>query len=329
MSPTVRSRHRLERCRRVVMQHVAIVGAASSIGLRPDHLTGLPQQVNRAPTALRASGLVERLSALDLGDVVPLQYRDFERPPGRPRNEREVADYSRSLGRHIASGLAERRFMVVLGGDCSIVLGCLLGARRVGPRIGLAYVDAHADFATPAESATGSVASMSLALSVGHGDSDLARLVDGPLVDAADVALIGRRDAGQSYGHAALARSGILDLPDPALEVRAIPTTADAVLERVASAEVDGFWILVDCDVLNPTVMPATGAHEPGGPTGEELAPFLERLAEHPRALGVGLTLYDPSLDANGSSAALLVDLVAAAVPSQPAEQRAEEESTW
>ena len=218
--------------------------------------------------------------------------------------------------------------MVVLGGDCSIVLGCLLGARRFGARIGLAYVDAHADFATPAESGTGSVASMSLALAVGHGDSDLARLVDGPLVDAASVALVGRRDAGQSYGHAALARSGILDLPDPSLDVRTITATADAALARVARDEVDGFWILVDCDVLNPTVMPATGALEPGGPTAEDLASFLRRLAGHPRALGLSITLYDPSLDPDGSSAVLLVDLLAAAaVPGRRAEHPDEDES--
>ena len=308
------------------MHHVAIVGAASSIGLRPDDRTRQPQAVNRAPAALRAAAVVERLSARDLGDVTPPPYRDFERPPGRPRNELEVADYSRSLGKVVAAGLAERRFVVVLGGDCSIVLGCLLGARHNGERIGLAYVDAHADFATPAESATGSVASMSLALAVGHGDSDLARLADGPLVDAAAVALIGRRDAGQSYGHEALARSGILDLPDLSLDVRSVPATAEAVLARVAGAGIDGFWILVDCDVLNPTVMPATGAHEPGGPTGEELGSFLARLAGHPRALGMALTLYDPSLDADRSSAMLLVDLLAAALSSRPAEHPAKEE---
>ena len=111
------------------MHHVAIVGAASSIGLRPDHRTGQPQDVNRAPAALRAAAVVERLSAVDLGDVIPPPYRDFERPPGRPRNELEVADYSHSLAKGVASALAERRFVVVLGGDCSTVLGCLLGAR--------------------------------------------------------------------------------------------------------------------------------------------------------------------------------------------------------
>ena len=308
------------------MHHVAIVGAASSIGLRPDHRTRQPQNVDRAPAALRTAAVVERLSARDLGDVTPPPYRDFERPPGRPRNELEVADYSRSLAEVVASGLAERRFVVVLGGDCSIVLGCLLGGRHDRARIGLAYVDAHADFATPAESATGSVASMSLALAVGHGDSVLARLVDGPLVDAADVALIGRRDAGQSYGHEALARSGILDLPDRSLDVRSVPDTAQAVLARVARAGIDGFWILVDCDVLNPAVMPATGAHEPGGPTGGELGPFLARLAGHQRALGMALTLFDPSLDPDRSSAVLLVDLLAAALASRPAEDPSEKE---
>src|SRR4030095_6605913 len=100
------------------------------------------------------------------------------------------------------------------------VLGGLLGARRaVGGAVGLAYVDAHADFATPEESQTGSVASMCLALSVGRGDTPLARLAgDGPLVNEENVALLGRRDAAEPwYGHAALAASQILDLSDAAL----------------------------------------------------------------------------------------------------------------
>ena len=69
------------------------------------------------------------------------------------------------------------------------------------------------------------------------------------------------------------------------------------MLDRVARPDLGGFWIHVDCDVLNPDVMPATGALEPGGPTGEELGTFLNPLATHPKALGLALTQYDPSLD--------------------------------
>jgi arginase len=314
------------------MRHVAVMGAPSSIGLRPHHETGLPQDVNRAPGALRDLRVVELLDATDLGDVPPPPYEDFERPPGKARNEAGVASYSRSLADRIAAGIDDDRFPVVIGGDCSIVLGCLLGADRAGhagrqtgsdrERIGLAYVDGHADFASPAESVTGSVASMGLALAVGRGDSPLARLAGPvPLVRAEDVALVGRRDQGQSYGHEALAVSGILDLawaaisPDgAAVPPTALADTASTVLDRVAATDTSGFWILVDADVLNPEVMPAVGSHEPGGPDIDELAALLAPLVDHPKALGMALTLYDPSLDPDRSSAARLVELLAKSV---------------
>ena len=172
------------------MRHVAFVGAPSSIGLRPHHETGTPQEVNRAPETLRDLGLIERLDATILADVLPPPYEDFKRPPRKARNEAGVASYSRSLADRVAAGLDDDRFPVVIGGDCSIVLGCLLGAGRARHgtgsypgRIGLAYVDGHADFASPEESMTGSVASIGLALAVGRGESLLARLA-GPAARA-------------------------------------------------------------------------------------------------------------------------------------------------
>ena len=289
---------------------VAILGAPSSIGLRPDDQTGEAQDVARAPRVLRDLGVVERLNASDLGDVVPPPYQDYTRPPGRARNEAGVVAYSRSLAERVAVGLGEGRFVVVLGGDCSIVLGCLLGATRPAEPIGLAYVDAHADFATPEESQTGSVASMGLALAVGHGDSPLARLAGQThLVRAEHVALIGRRDEAEpSYGHAALGASGILDLPYAALPPGNAATSA--VLGQVGGSELRGFWILVDADVLDPLEMPAVGSPEPGGPGFEELARLLAPLVDHPKALGMALTLYDPSLDPDGSCAGRLVGLL-------------------
>jgi arginase len=109
---------------------IAVVGAPSSIGLRPDDQSGEAQHVDRAPGVLRELGLVGRLDAVDLGDVVPPPYVDFTRPPGRARNEAGVEAYSHSLADRVAAGLDAGRFVVVLGGDCSIVLGCTLGAGR-------------------------------------------------------------------------------------------------------------------------------------------------------------------------------------------------------
>ena len=191
--------------------------------------------------------------------------------------------------------------------------------------MGLAYLDAHADFASPVESRTGSAASMCLALAVGRGETPLARMGgDGPLVRGADVALVGRRDeAEQWYGHAALHESGLLDLPDRAIGTAGYVGVAAPVIERLGRPGVDGFWIHLDADLLSPLVMPAVDSPEAGGPGIEELAPLLAALVAHPKASGMEITIYDPNLDdRNRSCAARLVTLVERAFSSSADQAR-------
>ena len=292
-------------------RQIAVLGAPSSIGIRP-YDDGEVRHLAQAPSVLRKRGLVEELNARDLGDVTPPAYTDFVRPPNRARNEEQVVTYSRALAARVAAATADRRFTVVIGGDCSIILGCLLGARRTARgAVGLVYVDAHADFATPEESRTGSVSSMCLALASGRGNSPLARLAGRmPLVEERHVALVGRRDTDPWYGHSALAASGILDLTDNDLMTRAVDELSTATLERVAASNVKGFWIHLDVDVLNPAVMPAVDSAEPGGPMTDELAALLTPLVQHPRAVGLDLSIYDPALDPDRSCARRIVSLL-------------------
>lgn len=294
-------------------RRIAIVGAASSIGIRPYDDEKEARHLDRAPAVLRELGIVNRLGAEDLGDVTPPPYRDFTRPSGGVRNQTDIVEYSKQLADRVVASTTGARFPLVLGGDCSIVLGSLLAAGRMRRRVGLAYIDAHADFATPQESMTGSAASMCLALVVGRGDSPLARLGGSkPLVRADDVVLIGRRDEGQTYyGHDALAASGILDMPGSAISKESIARTRAAALERLGRSALDGFWIHVDADVLNPQVMSAVDSPEPGGPDIDELVALVVPLVRHPRALGMQITIYDPALDDDRSCAARLVSFVA------------------
>lgn len=301
---------------------VALLGARSNIGIRP-YDDGVARHLDRAADVLRERDLVRRLSAVDMGDVVPPPYRDYIRPANRARNESEVIVYSRSLGARVAEAMRYRRFAMVVGGDCSVVLGCLLGARKAGRPVGLVYVDAHADFATPAESKTGSVASMSLALATGRGDTPLARLGGHTsLVDSGHVALVGRRDAkDSSYSSAALAASPILDLPDSELLARASSDLATSVLARVAGPAVRGFWIHLDVDVINPAVMSAVDSPEPGGLMPDELVQLLGPLVRHPQALGLDVAIYDPALDPDRSCARRLVAFLATLVAAEHAER--------
>jgi arginase len=297
---------------------IALLGATSSIGIRP-YDDGQRRQLDRAAGVLRERGLIQRLGATDLGDVTPPLYRDYVRPANRPRNEQAVVVYSRSLAARVAQAAAYGRFSLVLGGDCSIVLGCLLGARKAAAgRVGLVYVDAHADFATPDESRTGSVASMGLALATGRGDSPLARLAGRtPLVDSRHVALLGRRDLTEPWhGHGALAASDVLDVPDSRLFADDVGELVEGTLAHVTGPGMNGFWIQIDADVLNPAVMGAVDSPEAGGLMPGELVDLLTPLVQHPQALGLSLTTYDPALDADRSCARRLVRLLEALIGS-------------
>jgi arginase len=291
---------------------ITLIGAPSNIGIRPyDH--GLPRRVDRAPATLRELGLPSRLGARDLGDVRSAPYRDFTRPPARVRNEAEVREYSLALAERIESTVATGSFALVLGGDCSIVLGAVLGARgAVGGEVGLGYVDGHADFGTPQESRTGSAASMALGLVVGRGETPLARLhARGPLADARHVALVGRRDLGEHwYGHEALARSSVLDMPDRVLRALGPAAAVETLLERLAAPALAGFWLHLDTDVLDPGIMPAVDSPLPGGQGLSELAELLGPLVRHPAALGMDVTIYDPDLDADRSAGTNLTTLL-------------------
>jgi len=214
-----------------------------------------------------------------------------------------VAAYSRALAERVASVSQGDTFVLLLGGDCSVVLGSLLGLRPEGaPPVGLAYVDGQADFASPEESRTGSVASMCLALAVGRGDTPLARLsAEGPLVRAEDTVLIGRRDHAEPwYGHDALKAAPLLDLPDEAVRERGLDAAGRAALERLSRPE-GGFWVHVDADVLDDTLMPAVDSRTPGGLSYEALVGLLRPLLASPRAIGVEFTIYDPDRDPEGT----------------------------
>lgn len=291
---------------------ITLLGAPSAIGIKP-YDDGTMRRLDLAPAALRDEGLVQRLDARDLGDVVPPPYRDFVRPSGRVRNEQDVAQYSRSLAARLADDVHDDAFALVLGGDCSIILGCLLAARRRRSRTGLVYVDAHADFATPELSRSGSAASMCLALAVGRGDSRLARLDgDAPLVRAEDVIVIGRRDDADTpwYGQDDLRAGPALDLT--MAEIRDLDPGAVArrALDRLTHARVDAFWIHLDADAIDPAFVPAVDSPEPGGLSIDDLATLAATLAEDPRAMGLDLSIYDPGLDADRASAGRLVTLL-------------------
>ena len=152
---------------------------------------------------LGEAGLLERLNAENGGIVAPSSRYNYNRDEEtKLLNPESIKDYSLRLADAVNSLLHENKFPIVLGGDCSILIGNLLALRRIG-RYGLFFIDGHADFYRPEESPTGEVADMDLAIVSGHGPDILSNLEDlKPLVMERDVVVFGYRDSEQSaqYG---------------------------------------------------------------------------------------------------------------------------------
>jgi arginase len=171
----------------------AIIEAPSVLGL-------FPKGVETLPDALLGNDLEERLKARRAGLVEPPHYDHRRDPETQLLNPGGIADYSVALADVVGHAIDEGEFPIVLGGDCSIVLGCLLALRRRG-RYGLLFLDGHADFYQPEAEPNGEAASMELALATGRGPAVVTDLEGRRPRRDEDVVAIGRRDAEVAEAH--------------------------------------------------------------------------------------------------------------------------------
>ncbi|HEU4665818.1 MAG TPA: arginase family protein [Dokdonella sp.] len=290
---------------------IDIVGAPSNLGLRPlrpGHVPG----AYRAPAALRAHGVVERLAARDHGDVAAPAYDPAPDAATGYRNGAGLVAYTPRLAERVGASLDQGRFVLVLGGDCSVLLGGALALRRRG-RHGLLFIDGHSDFYFPRSPRPLSAAGMDLALATGHGPDALVGIDGGkPYFAEDDTVVYAYRDHGtpDEVETERFERAAFLRLPIERVRATGVAATMGEALQRLERSDLRGFWIHVDVDVLDPSVMPAVDSPDPGGLRLAELEDSLALALASPRALGLELTIYDPDLDADGHLAERLVGLL-------------------
>ncbi|GGZ69364.1 arginase family protein [Streptomyces bluensis] len=295
------------------MRTLVVVDAPSNLGLRPPARGTVPGCYKLAG-ALREQGIVRRLGALEGGVVVPPRYDrgDWQEGDG-VFNAAAIAAYTPRLADRIEQYVRAGDLPVVLGGDCSIQLGASLALRRVG-RYGLVAVDASADFRHPGNSdRVGAAGGEELALATGRGQDDLTNLEGRePYVRDEDIRLFGVRDAFADD----LAELGALKIPTVTvgdLRTRGPEELGRATAQSFEVPQLDGFWVHLDADVLDPSVMPAVDSPDPDGLLPDELVALLRPLVTSPHCAGLNVTIYDPDLDPDGTAGALLSDVIVAA----------------
>jgi arginase len=296
------------------MSRIAVLDAPSNLGLRPPTVTAVPGCA-KAPGALRDHGLVARLEARDAGCLTPPRYDPGDwRPGDGVAHAPAISRYSIRLADRIGSLIDGGEFPVVLGGDCSVIIGSGLAMRRrsstAGGRIGLVYVDGHSDFRHPGNASyVGAAAGEGLALVTGRGQPDLAAIEHRrPYFRDTDVVLVGIR-THDDY-RLDLEAAGIQSLPVPNL--RAQGAARSAMWARDQLADCVGYWVHVDVDVLDPAVMPAVDAPDPGGIAYAELELLLCGLVSTRRCLGMEITVFDPDYDLDGTHARSVTESIVA-----------------
>jgi len=265
--------------------------------------------------ALLKAGLLPALratltSSLPLPDWTPL--RD---PVTKILNPEQVRKYSLGIADAVGGDLNAGHFPIVVGGDCTILIGSMLALKRRG-RPGLFFIDGHADFYQPGVSPSGETADMELGFIVGRGPDVLANIENKkPLVDESDTVLFGFRDEQlikQVGGDDVRAtRIHCVSLADT--RWYGFNNTVERSIAKLIG-NVEQFWVHLDLDVLSDQVMPAVDYRMSEGLSVGELVNVLQRVIKTGKAVGMSVAIFNPTLDWDGSLAKRVVEILQAGV---------------
>jgi arginase len=277
--------------------------------------------VDMGPSAIRYASLSQRLQALghtveDTGNIqAPIHEMCTINEP-----KLKFIDCIVPMGRRVAGAVATSiqggHFPLVLGGDHSLSVGSVRGAAKQ-KKIGVIWLDAHADFNTHETTPSGNIHGMPLAALCGFGDPRLTSLWDEtpPVLDPSRVAILGARDldAGEKKN---LRSAGVMVQSMEQVDRIGMVAALEKAIECV-SRDTDGIYLSFDLDALDPRFAPGVGTPVVGGLTFREVHLVCEVLAESGKLIGMDIVEVNPILDEKNQTAKLAVDFACSALGSR------------
>ena len=286
---------------------IALIGAPSSAA------AFLPGS-EKAPSALRAAGLVARLQAagyevIDHGDCAPRLFADDEEHR-RARNLAEIVAGLNDLKTRAELAVKSGALVLVLGGDCAQVIGLLAAARRYYKHLNLLWFDRDADLNTPASTPSGRIDGMVAAHIIGKGAPELVRFWgEPPLVREPDLLLFGLERVDPPERDF-LTRSPVRHVYAADIRQKGAAKSAAEELAHLHVATRE-FVLHLDLDVIAPEEFSAVNVPDSaGGLSIDDTSAALSEFIGHKNLLGFDVSQYNPDKDPDGSAAAKLVDLL-------------------
>jgi arginase len=289
-------------------------------------LLGVPIEIGASqagtlmgPAALRTAGIARVLEQLghvieDHGDMARPVISAADAPPANAKYYDEVTAWVRDLSERAFAIARRGAIPVFMGGDHSLSMGSVNGVARYWQQerdrpLFVLWLDAHADYNTPATTLTGNMHGMSAAFLCGEsGLDDL--LGDYPRVSIApeQLDLFGIRSIDPKEKD--LVRERRVAIADMrAIDEFGVGVLIRKVIERVKAR--DGVLHLsFDVDFLDPQVAPGVGTTVPGGATYREAHLIMELLHDSGLVRSVDIVELNPFLDERGRTARVAVELI-------------------
>lgn len=277
--------------------------------------------VDMGPSAIRYAHLHNKLDGIghtfeDKGNIeVPIQ-ETCEITDSKLKYIDCIIPMGRRIAGAVATSVQAGRFPLVLGGDHSLSVGSIRGAAK-HRKVGVIWIDAHADFNTPETTPSGNIHGMPLAALCGLGDPRLVSLWDEtpPVLDPNKVAVIGARDLdpGEKKN---LREAGVMVQSMEQIDRLGMISAIENAIERVSSG-VDGIYLSFDMDALDPRNAPGVGTPVPGGLTFREAHLACEVIAETGMLIGMDMVEVNPILDIQNQTAIDAVEFIRSAVGSR------------
>lgn len=290
----------------------AVIEAPSPLGLRPpspEHVPG----VRLMPRALRDAGLWARVPVAHFESLPEPTYRPELDPATGVRNRPELERFTRELGAAVGAALDAARRPILVGGDCSVLLGPALALARRG-RHRLIHVDGHNDFAHEGNMGRPypNVAGAALAVVTGRGPTALTQIDGlGPYFRDEDVLQLGAKaEPGTPDWLEDFAQTTIERVPAAWINAHGARAALERIQRWCAREPAVKFWLHVDVDVLAPALLPAVDSPDEGGIDWSDFETLLGGLVRHPGFLGANIGIYDPELDPDRRYARQLVEVL-------------------
>lgn len=261
----------------------------------PGHEPG----VNKLPDHLKKYGFHGALQPVEVQRLPAPPYTSIMDAKSGVRNVPTIISYAIQQAELLQTILNRHQFPLLLGGDCSILIGTALALNKLG-RYGLFYLDGHTDYMSASLSQSGGAAGMDLAIVTGYGHPSLTNIgQQRPYFQPSHVWCVGNREYEQAYVNEIL-QSAIqyTDLAD--LRKNGSNACTNSFLQMIEQEKLDGFWIHIDVDVLDDAIMPAVDSRTPDGLSYAAFKEILRPLLASNKLTGLQITILDPDLDPDG-----------------------------